>query len=63
MSDAGVKKLISHTQSEDILVDIFCESMDIYLQKLNNTFAGRYELDDYDAQVLSIVMEIDLFFS
>ena len=43
--------------TEDITIDIFSESMMQYLQKLNAASEGRYELDDYDLQVLAIVME------
>lgn len=45
------------TLTEDIMIDIFSESMTEYLQKLNKASAGRYELDDYDLQVLEIAME------
>lgn len=45
------------TLTEDIMIDIFSESMTEYLQKLNKASAGRYELDDYDLQVLAIAME------
>jgi hypothetical protein len=45
------------TLTEDIMIDIFSESMMEYLQKLNKASAGRYELDDYDMQVLAIAME------
>jgi len=45
------------TLTEDIMIDIFSESMTEYLQKLNKASAGRYELDDYDMQVLAIAME------
>jgi hypothetical protein len=43
--------------TEDIMIDIFSESMTEYLQKLNKASAGRYELDDYDLQVLAIALE------
>jgi hypothetical protein len=39
------------------MIDIFSESMTEYLQKLNKASAGRYELDDYDLQVLAIALE------
>lgn len=43
--------------TEDITIDIFSESMTQYLHKLNAASKGRYELDDYDMQVLAIAME------
>lgn len=46
-----------NTGPEDICIDIFGESMTEYLQKLNAASLGRYELDDYDMQVLAIAME------
>ena len=45
------------TFTEDITIDIFSESMTEYLQKLDKASVGRYELDDYDMQVLEIAME------
>jgi hypothetical protein len=53
----NLNKFHSNTLTEDITIDIFCESMTEYLQKLNAASVGRYELDDYDLKVLSIAME------
>jgi len=50
-------KLTKHADPEDITIDIFCESMNEYLQKLNEASFGRYELDDYDMHVISIAMD------
>jgi hypothetical protein len=44
-------------QKEEFIIDIFGESINEYLKKLNAVAEGRYELDDYDRQVLNIVME------
>ena len=41
----------------DFIIDIFGESISEYLKKLNAVAEGRYELDDYDMQVLTIAME------
>ena len=43
--------------TKDINIDIFSESMTQYLQKLNAAADGRYELDDYDMQVIAIAMD------
>ena len=43
--------------TKDITIDIFSESMTQYLQKLNAAADGRYELDDYDMQVIAIAMD------
>ena len=53
----SLKNLINGTRPEDISIDIFGESMTDYIQKLNAASAGRYELDDYDMQVIAIAME------
>lgn len=53
----NLDKLTKGAGSEDISIDIFCESMVDYLEKLNAASAGRYELDDYDMQVISIAMD------
>jgi len=50
-------KSYRNTLTEDITIDIFSESMSQYVQKLNAAADGRYELDNYDMQVLSIAME------
>ena len=41
----------------DVVIDIFQESMTDYLDKLNAASKGRYELDDYDMQVLSVALD------
>jgi len=46
-----------NTLTDDITIDIFGESIAEYVQKLNKASAGRYELDNYDRQVLAIAME------
>ena len=56
VNKAGSNKQIK-TTTEDIIIDIFSESMTKYVQKLNAASEGRYELDDYDMQVLAIAME------
>ena len=43
--------------TKDMTIDIFSESMTQYLQKLNAAADGRYELDDYDMQVIAIAMD------
>lgn len=53
---AGLNKQVE-INTEDIIIDIFSESMTKYVQKLNAASRGRYELDDYDMQVLAIAME------
>ena len=53
----NLDKLTKGAESEDIWIDIFCESMVDYLQKLDNAAKGRYELDDYDLQVINIAMD------
>ena len=49
--------LYHKTPKEDIKIDIFGESIAEYVQKLNKASTGRYELDNYDRQVLIIAME------
>ena len=49
--------LYHKTPKEDIKIDIFGESIAEYVQKLNKASKGRYELDNYDQQVLAIAME------
>lgn len=49
--------LYHKTPKEDITIDIFGESIAEYVQKLNKASTGRYELDNYDRQVLAIAME------
>lgn len=53
----NLNKSNSKSHTEDIIIDIFSESMAQYLQKLNAAADGHYELDDYDMQVISIAME------
>ena len=53
----SLNKLRKCAEPEDITIDIFCESMNEYLQKLNEASFGRYELDDYDMHVISIAMD------
>ena len=52
----SLNKLTKSAEPADITIDIFCESMSEYLQKLNAASTGRYELDDYDMSVISIAM-------
>lgn len=42
---------------KSICIDIFGENATDYLQKLTAASKGRYELDDYDHQVISLAME------
>ncbi len=42
---------------EDVSIDIFHENIAEYLHKLKAASLGRYELDDYDLQVISIALE------
>ncbi len=42
---------------KSVCIDIFGENTTEYLQKLTAAMKGRYELDDYDLQVISIAME------
>lgn len=53
----SLNKLIKGAGSEDIAIDIFCESMTDYLKKLNAVATGCYELDNYDLQVIGIAIE------
>lgn len=55
--DAENGEKIKHSNMGDFMIDIFYESMTDYLHKLNEAAEGRYELDDYDMQVLAIVMD------
>ena len=55
--DNTLNKFHSKSHTEDITIDIFSESMTQYLQKLNAASEGRYELDNYDMQVLAIAMD------
>lgn len=56
ISSKSIKMNIDHDGAGDVTIDIFCESMNDYLKKLNAALAGRYELDDYDMQVISVAM-------
>ena len=53
----NLSKFQDKNLTEDITVDIFSESMTHYLQKLNAAADGRYELDNYDKQVIAIALE------
>lgn len=53
----NLNNITKRAESEDISIDIFCESMTDYLQKLNAASKGKYELDDYDMQVISIALD------
>lgn len=52
----NLNKRTERAKPEDITIDIFCESMNDYLKKLDAALEGRYELDDYDMQVISIAI-------
>ena len=49
--------LFCHSNLEDITIDIFHEDLMVYLQKLLDANIGRYELDNYDWQVINIAMD------
>ena len=53
----SLDKMTKGAGSEDISIDIFCKSMSDYIQKLDAASKGRYELDDYDLQVINIAMD------
>ena len=57
VTTTSLNKQTKRAEAKDITIDIFCESMSEYLQKLNAASKGRYELDDYDMCVISIAME------
>lgn len=57
VTTTSLNKLTKRAEPSDISIDIFCESMSEYLQKLNAASIGRYELDDYDMSVISIAMD------
>jgi len=44
-------------RSDDVTIAIFSESLNDYVAKLNRAAQGRYELDDYDMQVIAVAME------
>ena len=52
----SLNKRTKHAKPEDITIDIFCESMNDYIKKLDAALKGCYELDDYDMQVISIAI-------
>lgn len=52
----SLNKVTKRAKPEDITIDIFCESMNDYLKKLDAALKGCYELDDYDMQVISIAI-------
>lgn len=45
------------SRGKGICIDVFGENATDYLRKLTAASKGRYELDNYDLQVISIAME------
>ena len=56
VTTTSLNKRTKHVKPEDITIDIFCESMNDYIKKIDAALKGRYELDDYDMQVISIAI-------
>ena len=52
----SLNKRTKRAKPEDIIIDIFCESMNDYIKKIDAALNGRYELDNYDMQVISIAI-------
>ena len=52
----SLNKRTERAKPKDITIDIFCESMNDYIKKIDAALNGRYELDNYDMQVISIAI-------
>jgi hypothetical protein len=48
---------LQNVENGDIVIDIFKESLNEYVRKLNAAAKGKYELDDYDMQVIAVAMD------
>jgi len=55
-SDFDLKYLLCITRVNDVAIDIFRESMYEYTSKLIRATDGRYDLDEYDKQVILIAL-------
>lgn len=55
LNESGKK--VEFDLKSDFKIEIFCESMKEYFHKINEAAKGRYELDDYDKQVISLAMD------
>ena len=53
----NIEEFINHSESKDITIDIFLESMQEFLGRLYRASSGNYDLDFYDAQVLNVAMD------
>ncbi|MCG8306849.1 MAG: hypothetical protein MI975_05605 [Cytophagales bacterium] len=55
-SKIDLAHFLHRTAVNDISIDIFKESMHEYAGKLNKASKGNYDLDDYDAHVISVAL-------